>query len=204
MNLDFAQTLGLGMVMACWLAFAAVFLLRKKPAKARTEKRAPISRWGIALQTLALGAVWGAPRWSGLHLPSAPAVLQDALSLLAIPLGIVSTWLALSAVRTLGKQWSYEARLTEGHRLIVAGPYSRMRHPIYTAMLGMLLATGLAVSYWPALVASVIVFSIGTAIRVHAEEKLLREAFGEDFDAYARHVPAILPRLRAGRAAPQA
>jgi protein-S-isoprenylcysteine O-methyltransferase Ste14 len=197
LNLDLAQTLGLGFVTASWFAFAAIFLLQKKPPKARTEKRAPASRWGIALQGLAFGAVWGTHRWSGLRLLSLPAALQDLLSLVAIPLAIVSASLTLSAVRTLGKQWSFEARLAEGHRLIVAGPYSHMRHPIYTAMLGMLIATGLAVSFWPAVVAAVIVFSIGTAIRVHAEEKLLRGAFGEDFEAYARHVPAILPRLGA-------
>ena len=41
----------------------------------------------------------------------------------------------------------------------------------------------------------VIVFSIGTWIRVRSEEKLLREAFGPAFDDYARRVPAVVPFL---------
>jgi len=41
----------------------------------------------------------------------------------------------------------------------------------------------------------VIVFLIGNRIRIQAEEKLLRETFGVQFDDYARHVPAFLPRL---------
>ena len=70
-----------------------------------------------------------------------------------------------------------------------------MRHPIYSGMLGMLLATGLAVSHWAALPGALIIFFIGTTIRVRSEEKLLREAFGEQFETYARTVRAIVPGL---------
>ena len=105
-------------------------------------------------------------------------------------------WMAVAAIRTLGKQWSYEARLIEGHRLVVAGPYSHVRHPIYTAMLGMMIATGVAFSVWWALLAALVLYAAGTAIRVRAEERLLQEAFGEDFEAYRRYVPAVIPRWR--------
>ena len=104
--------------------------------------------------------------------------------------------MAVAAIRALGKQWSFQARIIEGHRLVVEGPYSHVRHPIYTAMLGMLLATGVTVSVWWALSAAVALFSAGTAIRVRAEERLLHEAFGEDFEAYRRYVPAVIPRWK--------
>jgi protein-S-isoprenylcysteine O-methyltransferase Ste14 len=32
-------------------------------------------------------------------------------------------------------------------------------------------------------------------VRVRAEERLLRAEFGPEFDAYARRVPALVPRL---------
>jgi protein-S-isoprenylcysteine O-methyltransferase Ste14 len=32
-------------------------------------------------------------------------------------------------------------------------------------------------------------------IRVRTEEKLLRAAFGQEFEDYARHVPAVLPGI---------
>jgi len=60
---------------------------------------------------------------------------------------------------------------------------------------GMLLATGLALSHWVASLPGLILFGIGTAIRIRSEEKLLKEAFGSEFDAYARRVGAVLPRL---------
>jgi len=40
-----------------------------------------------------------------------------------------------------------------------------------------------------------IVFLAGTAIRIRAEENLLRGAFGARFSDYARRVPAFFPRF---------
>ena len=110
-------------------------------------------------------------------------------------LAMGSVWLCSAAVRTLGTQWSLAARVLEGHKLITSGPYSVVRNPIYTGMFGMLLATGLAISHWVGLLIGVIVFAVGTAVRVHSEEKLLRGAFGEEFETYARKVPAVVPFL---------
>jgi protein-S-isoprenylcysteine O-methyltransferase Ste14 len=42
---------------------------------------------------------------------------------------------------------------------------------------------------------AIVVFAIGTFIRVRSEEKLLRELFGSVFDEYARKVPAVIPFL---------
>ena len=50
-------------------------------------------------------------------------------------------------------------------------------------------------SHWMALLAAVAIFLVGTLIRIRREEKLLREAFGPEFDDYSRRVPAIVPGL---------
>jgi protein-S-isoprenylcysteine O-methyltransferase Ste14 len=62
-------------------------------------------------------------------------------------------------------------------------------------MFGMMLATGLAVSHWIALPISIVVFGVGTYIRVSREEELLGSEFGEQWDEYKRGVPAVLPGL---------
>jgi protein-S-isoprenylcysteine O-methyltransferase Ste14 len=67
-------------------------------------------------------------------------------------------------------------------------------------MLIMLIATGLAISGPPQLGIAVAVFALGTALRVRAEETLLRAAFGATFDAYAKRVPAVVPRPGSNRA----
>ena len=121
--------------------------------------------------------------------------LEIALSVLTMLLAVASVWFCGAAVRTLGKQWSLAARVLEGHKLVTEGPYNVVRNPIYTGMFGMLLASSLAVSHWIGLSMAVVVFAIGTFIRVRSEEKLLREAFGAEFDEYARRVPAVIPFL---------
>ena len=110
-------------------------------------------------------------------------------------LAVTSVWFVSTAVRALGKQWSLAARVLEGHRLITQGPYNIVRNPIYAGMFGMLLATGLVTSHWIGLLIAIIVFAVGTVIRVRSEEKLLREAFGREFEDYASRVPAVVPFL---------
>ena len=194
MSFGFLPSLVFVVVMICWAVFAGVFLLRKKPPSPPDQKREPASLFGVVLQGMSYGLVWGVRR------PSFTPIFGNGpismiSGLLAICAAVSSVWLITMAVKTLGKEWSLTARLVEGHQLATSGPYALVRHPIYSGMLGMLLATGLAISHWAALFAALIIFFIGTTIRVRSEEKLLREAFGEKFETYARNVRAIVPGL---------
>ena len=181
--------------MICWFVFAGVFLLRKKPPSPPDSKREPGSLFGVALQGVSYGVVWGVRRTTFTGIVSSRESITIVASVLAICAAVGSVWLITMAVNTLGKEWSLTARLVEGHKLATSGPYALVRHPIYAGMLGMLVATGLAISHWAALLAALVIFFIGTAIRVRSEEKLLREAFGEQFESYARSVRAIVPGL---------
>ena len=193
LNPDFLPTLVFILVMCSWFAFAAVFLLRKKTKKAPERKTDRDSRVGVVLQGLSYALVWSVhrPAFSPIFQMSKTLEVAFAVSIATIAFG--SVWIVMSAVRVLGKEWSVTARLVEGHKLATRGPYRFMRHPIYTGMLGMLLATGLAISYWFSLLAAIIIFFIGTTIRVRSEERLLREEFGSEFEDYARRVAAMLP-----------
>jgi protein-S-isoprenylcysteine O-methyltransferase Ste14 len=195
MTFQFLPTLVFVIVMVCWFAFAGIFLLRKKPPSPPDQKREPGSLFGVALQGVSYGIVWGVHRTMFTPFISHSEPLALAASVLAMVAAVSSVWLIMAALKTLGKEWSLTARLVEGHQLATRGPYAYVRHPIYTGMLGMLMATGLAVSHWAALLGALVVFFVGTIIRVRREEKLLRGAFGEQFEAYARRVPAILPGL---------
>ena len=180
--------------MVSWLIFAASFMLHKQPASAPDRKRDRSSITGIILQGTAYAIIWivrrpwFTPMFSG-------KALGIALAILTMALAIASVWFCIAAIRALGKQWSLAARVIEGHKLVTEGPYSIVRNPIYTGMLGMLLATGLAVSHWIGLAIAVMLFGIGTAIRVRSEARLLREMFGDDFQQYEPNVPAVIPYL---------
>jgi protein-S-isoprenylcysteine O-methyltransferase Ste14 len=180
-------------VIICWVAFAA-FFFRRRPTSPPDQKRNPRSILGLALQGVSFLTVWLIRRP-----PLTPFAndswLATAVSCFAIVSAIGSVILVMSAVITLGKEWSLTARVVEGHELATKGPYAFVRHPIYTGMLGMLLATGIAISHWAALLPAILFYLAGTTVRVRSEEELLREAFGSTFDEYAQRVPALVPGL---------
>jgi protein-S-isoprenylcysteine O-methyltransferase Ste14 len=190
---DFLAEVVLGIVMLCWLVFAGAFLFRKKPPSGTEKKRENAATYGIALEGIGYALVWTFRRPTFTSIMPLPLLLDLAIALVTVGIAVASVWLVLSAVRTLGKQWAFAARLVEGHTLITEGVYSIVRNPIYTGMFGLMIATGLAISYWWTLPPAIVVFWIGTMLRVRSEEKLLREAFGKEFEEYARRVPALLP-----------
>ncbi|HTS37162.1 MAG TPA: methyltransferase [Candidatus Solibacter sp.] len=187
----------LAAVMLCWVFFAAIFIFRKGPPKAPDAKRDRRATVGIFLQMVGYFLVFFQPP----HQPFLPpvaalsGVVGIIFSVLTIALAAFSGWLISSAVRTLGKQWAMRARLVEDHKLITEGPYAYIRNPIYTGMLGMLIATGLAAEHWIALPIAIVIFWIGLVIRVRVEEKLLRDAFGQEFEDYANRVSAVIPGI---------
>lgn len=184
-------------VMGCWFVFAAVFLFRKRPPKTAETRRAPSAIAGVVLQSLAYSVVWMGR--ADYRKPRIPAGLLPnlVLGIFTVILAMVSVWLVMAAVRRLGKQWALSARIVEGHELVTDGPYRLVRHPVYTGMFGMLAATGLAMSGWNALLAGIVIFYAGTRLRVKAEERLLKQAFGEEFERYAEETPQLLPFIPA-------
>ena len=184
------QHFAVAALVLCWVAWSLVFLNPGKHAPARKEVvRAPASRWGIFLEGVGFALVCLYIRPQGFE-KSVPSLIVSML------LGPPSVGLAWAATRHLGKHWRYEAALNEDHELVQTGPYRWVRHPIYASMLGMLLATGAAWTWWPVLIAALIVFLAGTEIRVRSEDRLLAARFQAAFVAYRSRVPAYIPFIR--------
>jgi protein-S-isoprenylcysteine O-methyltransferase Ste14 len=112
------------------------------------------------------------------------------------PLGLVVQASALSlavfARRHLGKNWSGEVRIAVDHQLVRSGPYRWIRHPIYTAMLGMSLGTTMVSGSFHALLGFVLMFAAYVR-KIQLEEKTLAEHFGDAYDRYCRESWALIP-----------
>ena len=185
-----------GAVIACWFAFWLWFVFRwKRKPKAAVVKRRGRSAWGLFLQGCGYFLVFGMKRQMFTPLFPMPYVAEIALGIVTIAIAAGSMWIWMMAILTLGKQWGLVARVMEGHQLITAGPYGKVRNPIYLSMFGMLVATGLALSTWWALLAVMVLSVVGAQIRIRNEEQVLRDSFGAEFDAYVRQVPAMFPRI---------
>jgi protein-S-isoprenylcysteine O-methyltransferase Ste14 len=177
-----------------WLLFVAAFAAGHLRVKSQRGGGAPPeqrvlrdnrSNYGLVLQGVALlvALFWGGFRREEWWL----AVWVLAYG--SVVLGAASLW-------ALGRQWRVQAVVTADHELVTSGPYRVVRHPVYLALLGMLVATLLWRSPWEAALISVAIYVAGTEIRVRAEDGILSQAFGAKFESYRRSTAAYLPGLR--------
>ena len=110
-----------------------------------------------------------------------------------------STALTLWARIALGKMWSAAPVVRERHELRTGGPYGVTRHPIYTGILGMKRGTAMVSALKGLHLLMLVVFVILLQTKLHREERLMIEAFGDEYAEYSARVPKLIPGLRAGR-----
>jgi protein-S-isoprenylcysteine O-methyltransferase Ste14 len=92
----------------------------------------------------------------------------------------------------LGKNWSVSVQRKEQHELIKKGPYSLVRHPIYTGLLLMFLGNTIIESTWRGLIGFLILFA-SFWFKLKKEEKWLTEIFGNDYSEYMTGTKALVP-----------
>lgn len=92
----------------------------------------------------------------------------------------------------LGKYWSGEVQIKEGHRLIKTGPYALVRHPIYTGFLLAILGSAVTLGEVRGLV---IIGATLTAFwrKLRIEEAVLSREFGGEYAAYRGRTKALIP-----------
>ena len=89
----------------------------------------------------------------------------------------------------------FSARVIEGHLLVTHGPYAIVRNPIYASMALWLVALALTFATPVRLAIALILYVIGTLVRIRAEEELMRATFGAQWEEYRRRVPGLIPFL---------
>ena len=92
----------------------------------------------------------------------------------------------------LGRNWSRSVTIKEDHELIVSGPYTLVRHPIYTGLLTGSLGTAIAMTEVRGLVALALIF-LALWGKLRMEERWMREEFGASYKAYSGRVAALIP-----------
>lgn len=125
-----------------------------------------------------------------------PLVLRVAgAALIAAGLAVLVALLARFATEGAGTP----SPSAPTQRLIVTGPYRRVRHPMYLATAAVIAGEGLLVAR-PTLVGCAVLYVAATATLAHVrEERLLERRFGAPYAAYRAAVPAWRPLLRPWR-----
>lgn len=187
------------MAAARWFVFACGFLAFAAWARQWTVARRGRSEAGRVVNPawragslLQFGGIVALLLWPSPHPSGLPIWVYAGAS--AIALG--SAALGARAAMDIGRQMRVQAVVTAEHRLITSGAYSILRHPMYAAAFGLLVAAVLVFTHPAALVVAGSLFVAGTEIRIRAEDKLLASHFGAAHDDYRRRVKAYLPGIR--------
>jgi len=95
----------------------------------------------------------------------------------------------------IGRNWSGRVVIKEQHELIRSGPYTLVRHPIYTGLLLALAGTALTIGELRALFA-VALAAVHFVQKAKREENFMSQEFGEEYTRYRSETGMLLPRLR--------
>lgn len=186
---------GLAALALGFLAFIIAVLVartRRGGADAGPQRRSRWSIIGIAVQCVAFFLT--AFGINGAMLDPLSSLALGEAAVIAL-LMAASVALFAWASRTMGRNWSVVARTRSDHELVTTGPFAYVRHPIYTAMALLLLALAAGLGTEARLIVTLPLYALGTWLRIVEEEKLLRAAFGDRYDAYAGRVKRFVPRL---------
>jgi len=108
--------------------------------------------------------------------------------------GLLGVAIAGWAQITIGRQWSAQLQLTEGHQLVTSGPYAYIRHPIYAALVAVSIAFALVTAN--CLFIGFGILSIAVSIdRIPREEKMMLEGVPGYADYAAKVRFRVLPGI---------
>ena len=116
------------------------------------------------------------------------------LGAVLIALGVVLIAQTVALFATVGDGTLAPWDPTE--RLVVRGPYRRVRNPMISGVLCVLLGEALVFGSLALLAWWAFVFAINAVYFPLVEEPGLQRRFGADYEAYRAAVPRWLPRLR--------
>jgi protein-S-isoprenylcysteine O-methyltransferase Ste14 len=179
----------------CWIAWLALWIVMAFSTK-RTVERS--SKWWVSGLTVVVVvvvvvvAVLLRVLGGTGTLERAAWTPSPAVSVLSVALVVTGLAFTAWARLTLGRNWSGAVVFKEDQKLIVAGPYAVVRHPIYTGLLAMLLGTALAYAE----PIGFFLFAAGVVAlyaKARKEEQLMTRHFPGAYAAYRERVKAIIP-----------
>lgn len=112
------------------------------------------------------------------------------LGLDVIFLGIIIRFLA---IRSLGRFFTVDVTIREGHQLKKDGLYKYLRHPSYFASLVSFIGFGISLNNWLSLMLVTIAITTVFLIRIRVEEEALIAEFGDEYRNYQKTTWGLIP-----------
>jgi protein-S-isoprenylcysteine O-methyltransferase Ste14 len=172
-------------ILACWVAFWVFWLVASTGAKAGRTRWGQFAgiRVGIILVLLLLLRLRAFKGHVGTNDP-----WLEGIGLAVFLLGLA---LAIWARVYLGRNWGMPMSQKADPELVTSGPYSRVRHPIYSGIILAMIGTTIAVSlYWLVAVVLLGAYFLYSAIM---EERSMARLFPDTYPEYKRSTKMLIP-----------
>ncbi len=95
----------------------------------------------------------------------------------------------------LGKQFTVNVAIIEGHRLVTTGPYRLIRHPSYTGLLLMFLGLGIHFNHVVGILALTLPVMWAILNRIRIEEAAMSAFFGIEYKLYREQTRRLIPYI---------
>jgi protein-S-isoprenylcysteine O-methyltransferase Ste14 len=184
--------LALNIISFCWILFAVIWLLAAFATKQTVYRESRLQRLCYMIPILVGGFLLAKGRRLSDPLNHRVIPHVEALAWTGVALCIAGLIFCIWARFTLGRNWSGVVTLKGGHELITSGPYALVRHPIYTGLLTMFVATVVVLGHVAGIIAMPFVF-VSFWIKLRFEEKLMSEKFPNEYAAYQQRVKRLIP-----------
>jgi protein-S-isoprenylcysteine O-methyltransferase Ste14 len=173
-------------IQTVWFGLALLWIWKWRSVKTTTRR-----------ETVGSGLSYTAILLAGLGLMCAPSgwrllPYSPEVGFTAVAFNWIGVLFAVWARLHLGTNWSATATVKKDHELIRTGPYGLVRHPIYCGMLLGSLGVALETGRWPAPIGLAVVF-LGFRMKSRAEERLMEEQFGAQYEEYRSNTPGLIP-----------
>jgi len=187
-----AYSVAINTIRVCWIIFLAVWLLAAISTKRSVyrESRAQRLRYSLLL----VAGYFLLVRGHRLPYPLSARVIShmEIIAWAGVVLCVAVLTFCIWARLTLGRNWSGAITFKEGHELIERGPYRLVRHPIYTGLIAMFVATVIVLGHVAGIAGLVLLF-VSFWIKLSAEEKVMLKQFPDRYAAYQHRVKRIVP-----------
>jgi protein-S-isoprenylcysteine O-methyltransferase Ste14 len=174
-----------------WLAYWCIGALNVKRAVRVESGMSRLGKYFLPI-LVALLLMMDYPFYRGTFLAERFVPGELSVVWLGFALTVAGLAFACWARVILGRNWSGVVQVKQDHELITRGPYSIVRHPIYTGLLLAFLGTAIGIGEWRALIATVVV-GVSFWRKLKLEERWMTEVFGEQYRSYRQRVKALIP-----------
>ncbi len=108
---------------------------------------------------------------------------------------VFGLWVFRRSHKDLGRNWSVTLEIRDKHKLISGGLYRFIRHPMYSSFLLIGLAQAFLLPNWVAGLSGLVGFAVLFFMRVDVEERMMLDAFGEEYRIYSGKTKRIIPYI---------